>query len=182
LRVVFLLTALLCALPARAQFALSPELLNSAAGMLAQWIESSRAQALQQGVRPMPLRVQCALAGYFPADILAGVRYSTGGMGGTGGFALPWLAFQYGDAAALTLGDVIVFRDPRAAESDLKLWSHELTHVQQYQRWGTQGFAARYVRDSHDVEHEAYANADRFVLWHNRVARTPQATPPSACR
>lgn len=169
MRVLFLVLVLLCTAPARAQLSLSPELMDGAAGLLAQWIESSRAQALQQGLRPMPPRIYRALLGYFPAPLLASVRYGSGGA--TGGFALPWLAFEYGDAVALTLVDVIMFRNPRAAENDLKLWAHELTHVQQYQQWGIQGFTTRYVRDPHGVEREAYANADRFVAWHDRAAR-----------
>ena len=65
------------------------------------------------------------------------------------------LAFSYGDAKAITLGDVILFKNEQLAESNLKLWAHELTHVMQYQRWGIPGFAERYVRDSAGVEQEA---------------------------
>jgi hypothetical protein len=40
-----------------------------------------------------------------------------------------------------------------------------MTHVMQYQRWGIEGFASRYVRDREAVEQEAVANANRFVAW-----------------
>jgi hypothetical protein len=35
----------------------------------------------------------------------------------------------------------------------------------QYQRWGVDGFADRYVRDSAGVEQEAIDNANRFAAW-----------------
>jgi len=83
-----------------------------------------------------------------------------------GALSLPTLAFSYGDAAAITLVDVVLYRDERVAQQDLVLWAHELTHVVQYQRWGLDGFAARYVRDRNAVEKEARDNAARFRAWH----------------
>ena len=59
----------------------------------------------------------------------------------------------------------MLFRDEHTAQTDLVLWAHELTHVMQYQRWGTDGFAARYVRDMNAVEKEARDNAARFKTW-----------------
>jgi hypothetical protein len=157
----------LCATPARVQFGLPPEVTDYAAGLLAQWIDDSRAQAILEGVQPMPPRIYRALHDYFPAALLTDVRYRSGA---TSDDPLPFVAFRYGDATALTLGDVIVFRDPAAAQSDLKLWAHELTHVMQYRRWGLRGFADRYLSDRAGVEREAYTNADRFVAWHNGIA------------
>ena len=55
-------------------------------------------------------------------------------------------------------------------ETDLKTWAHELTHVMQYQRWGVEGFAERYVRDSAEVEQEAIDNANRFAAWQGHGA------------
>ena len=73
---------------------------------------------------------------------------------------------------AITLGDVILFKSERLAETDLKVWAHELTHVMQYERWGVDGFADRYVRDSAAVEQEAIDNANRFMTWRTEhVAR-----------
>ncbi len=81
---------------------------------------------------------------------------------------MPALAFSYGDAIALTLGEVVLFKSERLAQSDLQLWAHELTHLMQYQRWGIDGFAERYARDSAAVEREAIDNANRFMAWHSQ--------------
>jgi hypothetical protein len=117
---------------------------------------------LAAGTRPVPRQVVEGLSGYFPPELLREVRYRSGG---NTEMSLPGLAFQYGDAAAITMIDVVVFQSEADAQSDLKLWAHELTHVMQYRRWGVDGFAARYVADGNAVEREAYANADRFVAW-----------------
>ncbi len=158
------LAGLLWAMPGRAQPApeLAPMLTDYAARLLARVIDSTREQAIAKGVKPIPPAIHRALLGFFPADLLQRARFVSGQ---SAGIALPNLAFTYGDAAAMTLGDVIVFRDPAVAQSDIKLWAHELTHVLQYQRWGTEGFAERYVKERDAVEKEAYANADRFMEW-----------------
>ena len=111
-----------------------------------------------------------SLLGYFPAALLQKCRFA---VGTTRALTLPALAFSYGDATAITLGDVVLFKDERVAETDLKLWAHELTHVMQYQRWGTEGFADRYVRDSAAVEQEAIDNANRFAAWLPRRGLPP---------
>jgi hypothetical protein len=60
---------------------------------------------------------------------------------------------------------VILFQDDHAAQTDAKLWAHELTHVMQYERWGADGFARRYLENYQAVEKEAIDNANRFVSW-----------------
>ena len=81
-----------------------------------------------------------------------------------------WRPSNTGDAAAITLIDVVLFRSDWDGRHDLKLWAHEMTHVEQYRRWGVDGFAGRYVADSGAVEREAYANADRFEAWRSSAA------------
>jgi hypothetical protein len=163
----FLLAGLLSLLPgrSRAQDTVPPALRGVAAQLLARLIETARSQAIADGVQPVPVGVRRALLGYFPDGLLGKVRYAAGRSDDN---ALPSLAFGYGDTAAMTLGDVVVFKNPLKAQTDLKLWAHELTHVLQYQRWGTDGFAERYVRDSKAVEQEAYDNADRFEAWRRK--------------
>jgi Domain of unknown function (DUF4157) len=167
LRRLFLLASLVAALPkrVRGQDAVPSSMVAAGARILAQMIQTARAKVIAGGVKPVPIGVHRGLLGYFPDSLLRKARFAAGQDDGA---ALPALAFGYGHAAAVTLGEVVVFRDPRAAETDLKLWAHELTHVLQYQRWGIDGFAERYVSGRESVEKEAYDNADRFAAWRAR--------------
>jgi hypothetical protein len=170
MRRFLLLAGLAWVLPARTQPAIAPDLLDYAAGALAALIDSARRQAIADGVRPVPPLVYRSLLGYFPAALLQKCRFA---VGNSRALTLPALAFSYGDATAITLGDVVLFKNARVAETDLKIWAHELTHVMQYQRWGTEGFAERYVRGSAAVEQEAIDNADRFAAWLPRRGLPP---------
>jgi hypothetical protein len=162
-RRLLMIAALAWALPAKAQPVIPPGLLDYAASVLSGLIDNARQQAIADGVRPIPPSVYRSLLGYFPADLLQRCRFATGS---SRALTLPALAFTYGDATAITLGEVVLFKSDRVSETDLKVWAHELTHVMQYQRWGVEGFAERYVRESAVVEQEAIDNANRFVAWH----------------
>ncbi len=140
-----------------------------AATVLAQWITASRQQALAAGTEPVPSDIMKSLAGYLPAELTRMARWRVGGT--TSIPTLPGFAFQYGDVAAITLIDVVLFGSEGDARRNAKLWAHELTHVAQYQRWGVDGFATRYIADSGAVEREAYVNADRFAASRSRSAR-----------
>lgn len=132
---------------------------GAASEALAQWIWASRKEAVTAGVSPMPQAVRARLKGHFPDALLDRARYRVG----TGrDFSLQAQAFK-GNAVAITLGDVILFRPDANLSSDPHLWAHELTHVQQYDRWGVRGFAQRYTRDHASVEREAEAGATRFA-------------------
>jgi Domain of unknown function (DUF4157) len=157
-----LLAALAWAFPVRAQPRIEPGLLGYASSTLARLIDDARQQAIADGVRPVPAVVYRSLLGYFPSALLQKCRFA---VGGGRALTMPALAFSYGDATAITLGDVVLFKSERVAQDDLKVWAHELTHVMQYQRWGIDGFADRYVRDSASVEREAIDNANRFAAW-----------------
>jgi Domain of unknown function (DUF4157) len=172
MRRFLLLAGLAWILPVRAQPAIEPGLLDYAGNALGALIDEARQQAIADGVRPVPPGVYRALLGYFPAALLQKCRYA---IGNSHALTLPALAFAYGDATAITLGDVVLFKNERVAEADLKVWAHELTHVMQYQRWGIEGFAERYVRDSAAVEREAIDNANRFVAWLPRRGLPPTA-------
>lgn len=148
--------------PVRGRAQIGPELAEGAAAALGDLIESARRQAIAGGVRPVPAVASSALLGYFPSALLQRARFATGR---ATVLELPALAFAYGSAAAVTLGGVVLFKTERLAQSDLKLWAHELTYVMQYERWGVQGFADRYVRDSGAVEQEAIDNANRYMAW-----------------
>jgi hypothetical protein len=156
------------ALPARAQTTIPPSslerasLLERGSGLLADLIKSAREAAIANGVRPIPPQIHRALLGYFPEAMLRKVRYASGH---ADAITVPGLAMTYGHIDAVTLVDVILFRDDDAARSDARLWAHELTHVMQYERWGVEEFATRYLQDSEAVEQEARDNAARFVAW-----------------
>jgi hypothetical protein len=158
----FFLAPFAWALPAQAQTEIPPSLLERGSGLLAELIQSGREVAIANGVRPMPPRVHSALLGYFPDAMLRKVRFASGH---ADTITIPGLAMTYGHIDAVTLADVILFRDDDAARTDVKLWAHELTHVMQYERWGVEGFAMRYLQDCETVEQEARDNAQRFVAW-----------------
>jgi hypothetical protein len=170
MRRFLLLAGLAWILPVRAQPTIASGLLDYAAEALAALIDGARRQAIADGVRPVPPVVYRSLLGYFPAALLQKCRFA---VGNSRALTLPALAFSYGDATAITLGDVVQFKDERTAETDLKVWAHELTHVMQYQRWGVDGFAEHYVRDSAAVEQEAIDNANRFAAWLPRRGHPP---------
>jgi hypothetical protein len=132
------------------------------AGALAARIDSARRQAIADGVRPVPPLVYRALLGYFAATLLQKCRFA---VGNAPALTVPGLSSCDGDMAAITLGDVVLFKDSRTAAVDLKLWAHELTHVLQYQRWGVEGFAEHCLHDRDAVEREAVDNANRFAAW-----------------
>jgi hypothetical protein len=142
--------------------ALSDGLAGDTAGALAARIDSARRQAIADGVRPVPPLVYRALLGYFAATLLQKCRFA---LGSARALRVPGLACGDGEMAAVTLGDVVLFKDAGAAAYDLTLWAHELTHVLQYQRWGVEGFAERWLRDRAAVEKEAVDNANRFAAW-----------------
>jgi len=160
-----LLAPLAWALPAQARPPIPPNLLDYAGQALAALIDSARRQAIADGVATIPPVIYRSLLGFFPADLLQKVRFA---VGSAEPLDLPSLAFSYGDAVAMTLGEIVLFKSERNAKTDAKLWAHELTHVMQYQRWGIGGFADRYVRDSASVEREAIDNAKRFAAWRAR--------------
>ncbi len=164
----FLLAPFAWALPAPARTEIPPSLAESgtllehAARLLASLIQSARETAIANGVKLVPPQIHSALLGFFPDAILRKARYASGHADHIG---IPGMTLSYGHIDAITLGDVILFRDDRAARTDAKLWAHELTHVMQYERWGIDGFATHYLQNYDAVEREARDNADRYVSW-----------------
>ncbi|MCF4124325.1 eCIS core domain-containing protein [Methylobacterium sp. SyP6R] len=153
------------------------ELLGETAGpTLAGLIQASRNDAISAGVSPIPPNIRNALSGFFPDDIINTVRFRVG-LGND--LLLASNAFRYGDAIAITLVDVIMFKNANQAFGDIALWAHELGHVEQYRRWGLIDFSKRYVKDSSGVENEANSRANNFVAWHNNRFQQGQYSPYS---
>lgn len=136
------------------------------AATLEQWIEASRNETAG-GAMPVPRKIREALTGYIDDDVMDAARFR---IGDTNGLNLAGLFINYGDANAVTLIDVVVFKSEEAAYNDAALWAHELTHVKQYRDWGLHDFALRYVRNYHDVEAPAYSAQAKYVEW--RAARS----------
>jgi hypothetical protein len=106
------------------------------------WILASREAALSAGVSPMPEHIRTQLAHLYPASLLDSVRYKTGsGFLGT----LQFLRDEMDESGAITLKEVIVFRNASDATCNVRLWAHELEHVRQYGNLGVDGFAQAYV-------------------------------------
>lgn len=123
------------------------------ANALEGWILRSRESAMRQGTLPIPPQIRQQLLPFSAAELLDAVRYKVGDLDE---LSAARNVMQNPDIRAVTLVDIIVFRDARMAEQDAALWAHELLHVQQYREWGTAGFAARYSRDYNAVEAPAY--------------------------
>lgn len=121
---------------------------------LANWLALSRETAVAAGVEPIPLDIRVQLEPWYDFQVLDAARYQVGNprqLDAASAF------LQNPDVAAVTLVDVIVFRNAEDARDNVALWAHELKHVQQYQQWGVDGFASRYTRDHEAVEAPAYA-------------------------
>lgn len=127
--------------------------LNMAATRLEAWLLQSRQAALRAGTEPIPLMIRAQLAPFYDEALIDSVRYR---VGITDEMDAATVMLQNPDVQAVTLVDVVVFRDAGAAAEDAALWAHELWHVQQYREWGTDGFAQRYTRDFQSVEGPAY--------------------------
>jgi hypothetical protein len=129
----------------------SPFGVATLAPLLASWIESERDAAKAQGVEPIPPQIRAALEGYVPEPVLDRVRWREG----ASETSLPQNMIRFGHANAVTLDDVIVFEEGTTALEDPRFWAHEIKHVMQFEEWGIEGFAARYLSDSQAVENEA---------------------------
>jgi hypothetical protein len=125
-----------------------------AAPALALWLTQARAEAANAGVQPIPPHIREQLLRWYDPSVLDAARYK---VSDNGQFSAASAMLQNPDIGAVTLIDIILFRDAQTAEGNVMLWAHELKHVQQYQEWGVAGFAWRYTQDFNAVEAPAYA-------------------------
>ncbi len=132
--------------------------LNPAGTALATAIRVSSAQA-NHGSQVIPSTIAAILAPYFPANILAKARWNT--LQNSGIDIVGQLAMLNRDVAAITLDNVIVFRDANDAQTNWKLWAHELVHVTQYENMGVEKFADVYsLSGGSGLENQAYSWED----------------------
>ncbi|MBU6956995.1 DUF4157 domain-containing protein [Pseudomonas sp. CVAP len=125
-----------------------------AAPALALWLTQARAEAASAGIQPIPPHIRQQLLRWYDPRVLDAARYK---ISDNGQLNAATAMLQNPDVGAVTLIDIILFRDAQTAEQDVALWAHELKHVQQYQEWGVEGFAQRYTQDFNAVEAPAYA-------------------------
>jgi len=125
-----------------------------AAPALALWLTQARAEAANGSVQPIPPHIREQLLRWYDPSVLDAARYT---VSDNGQLSSATAMLQNPDVGAVTLIDIILFRDAQTAEQDVALWAHELKHVQQYQEWGVEGFAQRYTQDFNAVEAPAYA-------------------------
>lgn len=142
-------------------------LMQARAGVLEAWLLSSRNEFIASAM-PMPPDIRKALTGFINEDVLEQARFK---ISDTSSINLADLAIDYGDllignsVAAITLIDVIVFRNAEDAYQDPALWAHELAHVAQFLTWGTAEFSRLYVADSKNVEAQANLVGVEFLDW-----------------
>ena len=130
-----------------------------AAPALAVTIRMTRDRARAAGVRRAPAGVVRALSPYFSPAVLEQVRWRPPMRGPSMSSLLVGWYFREG---AVTLHDVVLFSNERLAQ-DPAFWAHELVHVEQYRRYGVEGFARRYVSDWPSLEAEATRRARQVI-------------------
>ena len=133
---------------------LPDDIYQIAAPALALWLTQARAEAAIAGTQPIPAHIREQLLRWYDPGVLDVARYK---VSDNGQFSAATAMLKNPDVGAVTLIDIILFRDAETAEQNVALWAHELKHVQQYQEWGVEGFAQRYTQDFNAVEAPAYA-------------------------
>ncbi len=126
---------------------------------LAVAIRLGRAEALREGLQPLPAKLRRRFAPHFRGALLDEVRWTVADPGSPLGRALAKWPVSEG---AVTLGNVIVFKTEKASK-DKRLFAHEIAHVSQYQKLGIDEFARRYAADPTPIEDEARTKARRVV-------------------
>ncbi|WP_217477229.1 DUF4157 domain-containing protein [Stutzerimonas stutzeri] len=129
-------------------------MLGLASAGLETWIRQSRDQLALQPSLPVPLHIRSQLEPYYDLAVLETARYR---VGDDNVLTAANTLLRNPDIAAITLVDIIVFRNEADARDNVALWAHELKHVEQYLRWGVGEFARRYTEDYHSVEQPGYA-------------------------
>lgn len=157
--------------------------LNLAAAPLAAALRAAEEQH-KPGSRPIPDEIKAKLAPYFAAETLANARCTTGKLEISVPNLIGKATIMFSepkDYKAVVAGDVIVFPDTIPSARRLEWWAHELTHVEQYRRWGFEKFAYYYARTGgKQVEREAEVNGARiFALLEGRPVPPQRPTSPA---
>jgi hypothetical protein len=141
---------------------LPDDIYQVAAPALALWLTQARAEAASADIQPIPPHVREQLLRWYDPGVLDAAHYK---VSDPSQFTAATAMLQNPDVGAVTLIDIILFRDAQTAEQNLAVWAHELKHVQQFQEWGVDGFAQRYTQDFNAVEAPAYAIQAQVRRW-----------------
>jgi hypothetical protein len=141
---------------------LPDDIYQVAAPALALWLTQARAEAASADIQPIPPHIREQLLRWYDPGILDTAHYK---VSDASQFTAATAMLQNPDVGAVTLIDIILFRDVQTAEQNLAVWAHELKHVQQFQEWGVDGFAQRYTQDFNAVEAPAYAIQAEVRRW-----------------
>jgi hypothetical protein len=102
---------------------------------------------------PVPPAVSAALESTHSAETLARARYVVGDPRIALPDAINLVEGWSGWGHAVVVDDIIVFdRDPG---TNIRWWSHELTHVKQFAELGVEKFSRLYIQDHRSLEDEA---------------------------
>jgi hypothetical protein len=140
---------------------------------LAVWLQQSHDTAVGTAMS-VPPQIRAQLSGYILEDVMNRARFKVGDNGAINAAAV--IQYVNHDVGAVTLIDVIVFRNGSDAYGNPALWAHELTHVQQFGEQGVRDFAIRYMRDPNIQEGPAYAKGNGYASW--AAARQAVVRPP----
>jgi hypothetical protein len=104
--------------------------------------------------QPIPVNIRQAFLNQYSSVVLDNARFAIGSIS----ISVPDVTnmvvkkFQ-GNDNAVTVGNITVFSV--APGMNLHWWAHELQHQVQYQNWGIDEFAYKYVTSCHGVESDA---------------------------
>lgn len=122
--------------------------------------------------RPLPDDVKQALREHFAASTLSRAKYSVGTIQITLPHFIGRGAKFLGNDYAVVVDDIIVFNTPPPSyEQNPFWWTHEVTHVQQYEQLGIEVFAYQYMIGHQRIEDEADANARRITNDRSQVGK-----------
>jgi hypothetical protein len=101
--------------------------------------------------------VRNGLRSYFSASALRRAKYTVGVVDITLPNFINRGSKFLGSEHAVVVDDIIVFSsNPPSFAENPAWWGHEMTHVSQYEQWGVDGFAWRYMQSfGNEIEGEA---------------------------
>lgn len=126
---------------------------------LEHWLRRANKALLAAGASPIPGAAAARLAAFFPRGLVRRARYVVSRDLFESLSAAP---FRFDDVDAVTVVNVIVFRDAAAAGRELS-WARELARVAQFERWGVDAFARKYLESWRRLARESRRVAAEYT-------------------